>query len=737
MRPVQGSGGVFGGMTVIKRTELLDWVVGYKKTAESNCEKQIPATVPGAVQLDWAAAVQAAPFWYGTHYKDYAWMEDCFWVYRCEAAVEADSGVPLLHFTGIDYRYCIALNGEIVYEYEGMVREAVLDLRAYRGRRCTVEVTVFPAPKKAGCRGRDQAAACCKPAVAYGWDFHPRLIPLGICGEVYIEYVPEGYIRRVDIDYRLTEDLSSALVTFRADCTADGGTLTVQAEQDGEIVQERTYALPVSVLSFALPQVKLWWPAGFGDQPLYRFRFRLTQNGQTHEIVRTVGFRRMELLPNAGAGSQWETEPGVKTRLLPPLTVCVNGRRLFAKGTNWVPPDIFPARIDREMLARHLRLIRDCHMNIVRVWGGGAVNRPEFFSLCDEMGLLVIQEFPLACNAYPDDDRYLAVLKSEAEAIIDRAKNHPCLCAWSGGNELFNSWSGMNDQSHALRLLNALCYEKDRTTPFWPTSPTEGIGHGSYINAERDGTECLTWFRRTDYLAYNEFGNPSASSADYVRRFMSEEEFSCPAPGTVWEDHHGFRAWCPDSWLRFHEADTFFGGYTDYADYARKSQLLQGLCCRALFEEVRCRWPHTSMAMNWCFQEPWPTAANNSLVNWGGEPKASLPYAADALRDQKACLRTERLRFVQGEDFAAELFVLNDLPTPLPAAELTVTLCCGETRKKLLCWAFPGAEGQRHTQGPTVKFSLSETAAGLFTVTVDCAQQPELNAVYTYFCRET
>ena len=140
--------------------------------------------------------------------------------------------------------------------------------------------------------------------------------------------------------------------------------------------------------------------------------------------------------------------------------------------------------------------------------------------------------------------------------------------------------------------------------------------------------------------------------------------------------------------------------------------------------------------MNWCFQEPWPTAANNSLVNWGGEPKASLSYAADALRDQKACLRTERLRFVQGEDFTAQLFVLNDLPKALPAAELTVTLCCGETRQKLLCWAFPGAEGQRHTKGPTVTFPLGGVAAGLFTVTVDCAQQPELNAVYTYFCRE-
>lgn len=719
-----------------KRVNLCDWVVGHKPTAESNCEDQMPATVPGAVQLDWAAATQAAPFWYGVHYKDYAWMEDCFWVYRCEAAVEADGGVPLLHFTGIDYRYRLSLDGEVVYEYEGMVREAVIDLRAYRGRRVTVEVTIFPVPKKAGCAGRDQAAECCKPAVAYGWDFHPRLIPLGIYGDVYIEYVPDGYIRRADIDYSLTEDLSAALVTCRVDSTADSGTLTVQAEQNGEIVHELTCSLPVSELSFTLPQVKLWWPVGFGDQPLYRFCFRLTQNGQTHECVRTVGFRRMQLVQNVGAGSQWETEPGTKSRLLPPLTVCVNGQRLFAKGTNWVPPDIFPARIDRAMLEHNLRQIRDCHMNIIRVWGGGVVNRPEFFTLCDEMGLLVIQEFPLACNAYPDDDRYLAVLRNEAEAIIERVKNHPCLCAWSGGNELFNSWSGMNDQSHALRLLNALCYEKDRYTPFWPTSPVEGVGHGSYVNSEPDGIECLSYFQNTDYLAYNEFGNPSASSANYVRRFMTEEEYNNPAPGTVWEDHHGFKAWCRDSWLRFHEVDTFFGGYTDYADFAEKTQLLQGVCGRALFEEVRHRWPHTSMAMNWCFQEPWPTAANNSLVNWGGEAKASLPYIADALRDQKACLRTNRLRFVQGETFSAELWLLNDLPKAVPPADFAVTLCYGEERYALLDWAFQGVGGQRHMQGPTIVFPLNNVPTGMFTVTVECLQQPELNAVYTYFCRE-
>jgi len=97
------------------------------------------------------------------------------------------------------------------------------------------------------------------------------------------------------------------------------------------------------------------------------------------------------------------------------------------------------------------------------------------------MGIMVWQEFPLSCNDYPDDASYLNLLKNEATAIIRRIRKHPSLMLWCGGNELFNSWSGMTDQSLALRMLNALCYELDRNTPYIPTSPLFGIAHGNYV----------------------------------------------------------------------------------------------------------------------------------------------------------------------------------------------------------------------------------------------------------------
>ena len=127
-------------------------------------------------------------------------------------------------------------------------------------------------------------------------------------------------------------------------------------------------------------------------------------------------------------------------------------------------------------------LVRDAHMNILRIWGGGFVNKESFFELCDELGIMVWQEFPLACNEYPDEEHYLSVLKKEATSIVRRLRTHPCAILYCGGNELFNNWSLMTDQHHALRLLNAVCYEEDRCTPFIATSPLNGMGHGSYLN---------------------------------------------------------------------------------------------------------------------------------------------------------------------------------------------------------------------------------------------------------------
>lgn len=132
----------------------------------------------------------------------------------------------------------------------------------------------------------------------------------------------------------------------------------------------------------------------------------------------------------------------------------IHGRSIFARGSNWGSPDIFPGRAGADTYRPLLALARDAHFNLLRCWGGAPAPKESFFERCDVLGLFVWQEFPLACNRYPDTPGYLADLDRESRAIIRRVRQHPCLALWCGGNELFNAWSGMDDQSLALRLLN-------------------------------------------------------------------------------------------------------------------------------------------------------------------------------------------------------------------------------------------------------------------------------------------
>ena len=136
-----------------------------------------------------------------------------------------------------------------------------------------------------------------------------------------------------------------------------------------------------------------------------------------------------------------------------PAQIELNGRKIFAKGSNWVNPEIFPGTITEKRYEELLSLALQAHFNMLRSWGGGIINKDAFFELCDRMGILVWQEFPLACNCYPDTSRYLKVLEQEATSIIRRLRKHACLAIWCGGNELFNNWSGMTSQSLPLRLL--------------------------------------------------------------------------------------------------------------------------------------------------------------------------------------------------------------------------------------------------------------------------------------------
>lgn len=659
----------------------------------------MPATVPGAVQLDWARAHHLPELNYGQNVRAYAGLEDFFWLYRttipavpCEAAQRL-----FLAGAGLDYHADIRVDGELRLTHTGNATPFELDLTGVRAG-APLEILIHPAPKRADAPPtRSQADHVTKPAVSYGWDWHPRLITLGLCEEVRFELRPAAHLRSVDFAYTLAPDFSSADLTVTIEASAPARATWRLRDPDGAVVLES--AAPRA----ALPRPRLWWTHDQGAPALYTLEVELDSGDR---LSRAVGFRRVRLVMHDGAWAHPAEFP--KSRSHPPITVELNGRRIFAKGSNWVNPDIFHGTITADTYRPLLLLARDAHFNLLRCWGGAPVAKESFFAQCDALGLLVWQEFPLACNLYPDDPAYLAQLDRESRAIIRRLRQHPSLALWCGGNELFNAWSRMTDQSLPLRLLNRNCYELDPATPFIPTAPLDGMGHGDYRFLGDHDRDIFQIFQNAAHTAYSEFGCPGPAPVEYLKTFIPPAELWPPRPGTSWETHHAFGAWDVDrtAWLCLRTLDLLFGPSPSIEELVARGEWLQSEGFKSVFEEARRQSPRCAMALNWCYNEPWPSAANNSIVNWPARPKAAYFAVQAACRPTLASARIPRFQWRAGELFSAEIWLLHDGPAARPAGELRAELCCGAEHHHLLRWEFPAGPANQNLAGPVVRFTL-------------------------------
>ena len=709
----------------------LSWQVGHTSDPAQRPLEWYPAQVPGAAQMDYARAKNWPPVEFGTNYRAFDGLEDLYWCYEAPLsfALEPWQGATLV-FLGIDYRYRISVDDRVLADGEGMFTPVKVDVTEFAGGEHNVQVLVYPAPKADDSGTRDQARKCCKPAACYGWDWHPRIITSGLYDQAGLWIHHKTHIRDLQVSYRLTEDLS------RADITVEAGTLAVARLLDGDrVVAEATGS---GRLTLTVDQPKLWYPIGYGPQFRYELAVSALEDGrEVDKHIRPLGLRRSRMVMNTGSWKMPNLFP--KSRSDAPATLEINGQRVFAKGSNWVNIHLYPGAATYEDYKNLLQQVRYANMNILRIWGGGFVNHEAFFALCDEYGIMVWQEFPLACNEYPDEDPYLAVLEQEAVSIVRRLRTHPCLVLWCGGNELFNHWSKMTDQHHALRVLDQVCYKEDRFTPFIKTSPLMGMAHGPYVNYDnRLNTEYLPVFIDSHNTAYTEFGAPGAASADYIRKYCTEEDLKAfPQKNAAFKEHFGVdAAFFPDTWLRTSEADYYFGGWKDLEDLCEKTQFIQAICYRALFEEMRRQWPHCSMALNWCFNEPWPCFGNNSLVSWPCEPKPALETVRQALRPSLASLRARRHRYTGGETFCGEIWMLNDSPDTLENLTVQVSYRIGDGPERL--WgalrldSLPARENARLG---SISFPLPQDSPCRFEVYLRVPEHgDEMNSHYTFFC---
>jgi beta-mannosidase len=717
----------------------IDWEVAAVAGADIAPQQFIPAHVPGAVQLDWAQAHNMPLPEYAGNTPDYRWMEDSFWVYRAMLDYPAPGAGERAFFVcgGVDYQFQVRVEGRLVYEHEGMFTPFEIPLTGAPGSR--IEILVSPAPKShpAG-DDRFQANRSVKPAVSYGWDFHPRLIPLGIWQDVHIEVRPVCHLRDVEAFYSLNESLDEALLEVAVELSEVGDAelrwLVLDPQGRRIAAQNLQPKSPLLRLACPVEKPRLWWPNGQGEQPLYTSRVELlSRSGELLDWRETrVGFRRIRLVKNP---QPTDADGFPRGPMIAPITFEVNGRRIFAKGSNWVSPDIFPGRIDVETYRPLLQLARDANLNILRCWGGAIVQKEAFFELCDELGLMIWQEFPLSCNNY-EGAEYLKALDAESRAIIRNLRGHACLALWCGGNELFNEWSGggMTEQDAAMRLLNRNTFELDPERPYMNTSPLYGIGHGYYGFCLPDGAELYQYLPQRHFAAYAEFGVPGPAPADLLRKIIPADEWFPPRPSPAWIARHAYGAWdgSKGSWLEYEFIQRYFGVVKDLEELVECGQLIQAEGLRFFFEEARRQKPACSLAMNWCLNEPWPTAANSSLIAWPAQPKPALEAVRQACRPVLASARPGKLRWQPGETFSADLFLLNDTPQPLPSGSMEAFLRADGHETSLLRWDFPAAQASTNLSGPQIRLELPNMPARRFELLLRAAEHAEWNSLYTF-----
>jgi beta-mannosidase len=485
-------------------------------------------------------------------------------------------------------------------------------------------------------------------------------------------------------------------------------------------------------LTASLDQPALWWPHDQGGQNLYTSTVELldADGNVLDSKTQRIGFRCVRLVMHPAQWQEPEVQVFPKGRHTSPITLEVNGRAIFAKGANWVTPSMFPGAVTADLYREHLTMMRDANMNIVRCWGGANVQKESFFNLCDELGILVWQEFPLACNRYEGMPHYLSVLDQESRAIIQRVRRHPSLAIWCGGNELFNNWSLMTDQDLALRLLNRNCYDLDPGTPFLMTSPSMGMAHGGYFFRRPDGKEVYQYFAESRATAYTEFGVPAPASAATLRRIIPADELWPPRADTQWETRFAFKAWQPDSWLDLPTIEDYFGPISDLESLVSAGQWLQAEGYKAIYEEARRQKPTCAMALCWVLNEPWPTAANNSLVTWPSEPKPALAAVAQACRPVLVSARIPKFSWRAGETFSIQLFMLNDSPQALGPGCVEAFLQIADVRLQIADWRFEGGAANTNIAGPMANVVLPQVEADRMTLVLRVEDKPEWRSEY-------
>ena len=602
----------------------------------------LPLALPGEVHLALLNAGRIPDPFVEDNELAVQWVAEKDWVFEGEIDLPDDlhqEDKVWLHFEGLDTLAEVWLNDTRLGETNNAFREYSWEVKNLLNKGKNILRILFHSPvnyvkerqKKQPLDSPDQSIPggpyLRKAPCQWGWDWGPRIPPIGVWKDAYLE----GHsLARIKTLHLKQKHLFNGTVEVCVDAQIDQWTdknlqmcMTLQDPQ-GHIFATTCKFLDGSASpTIEIPNPILWWPNGYGEQALYQVQIKL---GTENEVLLDqrdfqLGLRKLELRQKADEYGE-------------SFTFIVNDVPIFAKGSNWIPADTFPTRIKRQDLDRLLGDAAKAHHNMIRVWGGGFYESEDFYDLCDQYGILVWQDFIFSCSVYPlDAPDFVENVRQEVIDNVSRIRHRASLALWCGNNEMDWGWEiwGWQDEGMAkyLEPYKTFFYETlpgwlrdlDPDTPYWYSSPTSGKPfENSNSNDKGDAHYWDVWHGGKPFSAYRE-QNP---------RFMSEFGFqSLPPLKTIKtyanEDHWNLTDYMIEHHQRSPYASAMFMAQmafhymmpVDFPSLVYLTMVLQAEGIRYGVEHWRRNRQRVSGTLYWQLNDCWPVASWSSLDYFG------------------------------------------------------------------------------------------------------------------------
>lgn len=620
----------------------------------------------------WELNELPSPF-VGLNEKKYEWIEDVDWKFRSDFDISKDQlneKYIYLTLNHLDTYVKVVLNGKLILDSDNAFLCRELEIKKFvKLGKNTIDLffetpknkfkslkkeDILPAPNDVG---KIQIASMCrKPQYQFGWDWSLRMQTIGFWDPIELKINSNNEVQNYFVQ-------TKSLIKDKAelDCFFSFKDTIVYDEIQSNYLGKQRIEKGKKDIRFNswIDNPKLWWPLGYGNQERYTDTLHFYKNGVL-VMKKNIQFaiRKVELKQNPD-------EIGVGFEFY------LNDKKVFCKGANVIPPSVFPDKIDTNSINAILQNALEAKMNMLRIWGGGLYLPDYFYSRCQDLGIMVWQDFMFACAMYPSNKNFLKSVEAEVEQEVIRLNKFASVIFWNGNNEVDVAWKNWGfQQTYSIsserqkeismsydklfKNLIPTILKKYSNLPYTHTSPLsnwgkpEGFTKGTmHYWGVWHGSDSIKAFKQNIGRFNAEFGFQSFPDLYSVAQFSSSNERSLDHP--VMKHHQ--KSYVGNGMIK-KQSDYLFGSVSDFNHFVYLSQLTQKETMRYALSNQRVKQKISSGSIFWQFNDCWPAPSWSSVDFYG--LKKALHYELPQLYDNTTIVNTSL------ENEQMELYYVKD-----------------------------------------------------------------------------